>query len=251
MRIHYLIFFILFLTSCGMRKSFVYLQGKQDEIKLLKPNFKIKEGDALGIKVFGTDQQSLDLFNIPGSQILAQNPGVYGPQLGLSSYIVDKDGFIDFPVVGKIKLINLTLLEATELIKFKLKSYISEPKVVIQILNFKISVLGDVLHPGTFFTSIDNLNLIDAIAMAGDLNITGQRKNILLVRIENGIYKQYRIDLTKNDFVKSDLFYLQQNDVIYVESNQAKINSSKVSASWSIAITLASLVITTLNLISR
>jgi polysaccharide export outer membrane protein len=251
MRLHFLIFFILFFTSCGMRKNFVYFQGKQNEIQLLKPNFKIKEGDALGIKVFGTDQQSLDLFNIPGSQIQVQNPGTYGPYLGLNSYIVDKDGYIDFPVIGKIFLKNLNLTESTELIKLKLKSYISEPKVVIQVLNFKISVLGDVLHPGTYFITIDNINLIDAIAMAGDLNITGQRKNILLVRIENGIYKQYRIDLTKNDFVKSDLFYLQQNDVIYVESNQAKINSSKVSASWSIAITLASLVITTLNLISR
>jgi polysaccharide export outer membrane protein len=145
----------------------------------------------------------------------------------------------------------MSLLEISELVKSKIKNYISEPKVNVEILNFKISVLGDVVNPGTFFVSVDKISLLEAISLAGDLNISAKRNNLLIVRFDNGTYKEYRIDLTKKDFINSDVFYLQQNDVIYVEANQAKINSSKVSSSWSIAITLASLVITTLNLISR
>ena len=177
--------------------------------------------------------------------------GIYNPSLSLNSYTVDKDGFIDFPMVGRIKLIGLSIIEASELIKEKLKSYITDPKVNVQILNFKVSVLGDVQNPGTFFISNDRISILEVIALAGDLQATAKRNNLLLVRLENGIYKEFRINLNKKDFVKSDVFYLQQNDIIYVEANQAKINSSKVSSSWSIAVTVASLVITTLNLISR
>jgi polysaccharide export outer membrane protein len=251
MKFFFIILLLFVVPSCGLKKNFNYLQGDNSTLTLNNYTFKIKSGDALGIKVFGSDQESLDLFNIPGSQLQVQNLGVYNPNLALNSYIVDNDGFIDFPVIGKIKISNLNLLEVSELIKSKVKNYISEPKVNIQVLNFKISVLGDVVNPGTFFISADKISLLEAISLAGDLNITAKRTNLLLVRFENGIYKEHRVDLTKKDFVKSDVFYLQQNDIIYIEANQAKINSSKVSSSWSIAITLASLVITTLNLISR
>lgn len=247
----FLFFLISIFSSCGLRKNFVYFQGDQSDIKLTSTNIKIKEGDALGVKVFGCDQESLDFFNIPGSQLQVQNMGIYNPSLSLNSYTVDKDGFIDFPMVGRIKLIGLSINEASELIKEKLKSYITDPKVNVQILNFKVSVLGDVQNPGTFFISNDRISILEVVALAGDLQATAKRNNLLLVRLENGIYKEFRINLNKKDFVKSDVFYLQQNDIIYVEANQAKINSSKVSSSWSIAVTVASLVITTLNLISR
>lgn len=251
MKFYFLILLVFILPSCGLKKNFNYLQGDSSTLALKNHTFKIKSGDALGIKVFGSDQESLDLFNIPGSQLQVQNIGIYTPSLALNSYIVDSDGYIDFPVVGKIKVLNMSLLEISELVKSKIKNYISEPKVNVEILNFKISVLGDVVNPGTFFVSVDKISLLEAISLAGDLNISAKRNNLLIVRFDNGTYKEYRIDLTKKDFINSDVFYLQQNDVIYVEANQAKINSSKVSSSWSIAITLASLVITTLNLISR
>ncbi len=242
---------IIFFTSCGLKKNFNYFQGQNTNSNLKNHTTKIKSGDAIGIKVFGSDQQSLDLFNIPGSQILNQSISGYNTTSALNSYLVNNEGDIDFPMIGKLKVLNLTLEQVSELIKSKIKNYITDPKVIVQILNFKISVIGDVAHPNTFFISTDKISIIEAIALAGDLNITAKRNNIKLVRFENGNYKEYIIDLTKKDFFNSDFFYLQQNDILYIEPNQTKINSSKVSSSWSIAITVASLIITTLNLISR
>ena len=126
-----------------------------------------------------------------------------------------------------------------------------DPKVRIQIQNFKITILGDVKNPGTIEVPNEKITLIEAIGIAGDLNITAKRKNILLLRDENGIKKQYRIDLTNNNFINSPVYYLTQNDVIYIEANQAKINSSNVTGSSSILVAIASLVITTVNIITK
>lgn len=245
----YLIFF-LFISSCGSRKNFNYLQGHIDE-KIEIKNIKLRQGDLIGVKIFGCDLQSLELFNIPGSQTQNQTQGIYSPAVVANGYLINRMGIIDLPLIGEVKLEGLSTLEASETIKLKLKNYITDPKVNVQILNFRITILGDVSRPGTIFISEDKISLLEALGLVGDLNTTAKRSNILLMRNENGILKEHRINLTNKDFLNSPIFFLQQNDFIFVESNQAKINSSKVSSSWSIAITIASLVITTFNFIVR
>ena len=242
--------FLLFITSCGSRKNFNYLQGHIDE-KIEVKNIKLKQGDLIGVKIFGCDQQSLELFNIPGIQNQTQPQGIYSPAIVANGYFINSMGMIDLPLIGEVKLEGLCISEASEAIKLKLKKYITDPKVNVQILNFRITILGDVSRPGTIFISDDKVSLLEALGLVGDLNSTAKRSDILIMRNENGVLKDYRINLTNKDFLNSPTFFLQQNDFIFVEANQAKINSSKVSSSWSIAITIASLVITTFNFIVR
>ena len=242
--------FVLFISSCASRKNFNYLQGHINE-KIENKNIKLKQGDLIGVKIFGCDQQSLELFNIPGSQIQNQPQGIYSPATIANGYFINSKGVIDLPLIGEVNLEGLSIPEGSESIKLKLKKYITDPKVNDQILNFKITILGDVSRPGTIFISEDKISLLEALGLVGDLNTTAKRSDILLMRNENGILKEYRINLTNKDFLNSPVFFLQQNDFIFVESNQAKINSSKVSSSWSVAITIASLLITTFNFIVK
>ena len=255
MKILYNLFFVftslLLFTNCASRKQFVYFQDNIDKKINAEYPLKLKEGDILNIKVFGCDEESIKIFNIPTTNNQNANRNYFSGGTPSNGYLINKIGEIDFPLIGKIKLTELSIEEATDLIKLKLNTYLKDPKVSIQILNFKITILGDVKNPGTIEVPNEKITLIEAIGIAGDLNITAKRKNILLLRDENGIKKQYRIDLTNNNFINSPVYYLTQNDVIYIEANQAKINSSNVTGSSSILVAIASLVITTVNILTK
>jgi polysaccharide export outer membrane protein len=255
MKILYNLFFVftslLLFTNCASRKQFVYFQDNIDKKINAEYPLKLKEGDILNIKVFGCDEESIKIFNIPTTNNQNANRNYFSGGSPSNGYLINKIGEIDFPLIGKIKLTELSIEEATDLIKLKLNTYLKDPKVSIQIQNFKITILGDVKNPGTIEVPNEKITLIEAIGIAGDLNITAKRKNILLLRDENGIKKQYRIDLTNNNFINSQVYYLTQNDIIYIEANQAKINSSNVTGSSSILVAIASLVITTVNILTK
>lgn len=255
MKILYNLFFVftslLLFTNCASRKQFVYFQDNIDKKINAEYPLKLKEGDILNIKVFGCDEESIKIFNIPTTNNQNVIRNYFSGGSPSNGYLINKIGEIDFPLIGKIKLTGLSIEEATDLIKLKLSTYLKDPKVSIQIQNFKITILGDVKNPGTIEVPNEKITLIEAIGIVGDLNITAKRKNILLLRDENGIKKQYRIDLTNNDFINSSAYYLTQNDVIYIEANQAKINSSNVTGSSSILVAIASLVITTVNILTK
>jgi polysaccharide export outer membrane protein len=255
MKILYNLFFVftslLLFTNCASRKNFVYFQDNTDKKINAEYPLKLKKGDILNIKVFGCDEESIKIFNIPTTNNQNANRNYFSGGTPSNGYLINKIGEIDFPLIGKIKLSELSIEEATDLIKFKLNTYLKDPKVSIQIQNFKITILGDVKNPGTIEVPNEKITLIEAIGIAGDLNITAKRKNILLLRDENGIKKQYRIDLTNSNFINSPIYCLEQNDIIYVEANQAKINSSNVSGSSSILVAIASLVITTVNILTK
>jgi polysaccharide export outer membrane protein len=248
-------FFVLMtfflLSNCASRKEFVYFQDNKDTKIDKDHTLKLKEGDILNIKVFGCDEESIKIFNIPMTINQNANRSYFSGGATSNGYLINKSGEIDFPLIGKIKITDLSIEDATEFIKIKLNTYLKDPKVSIQILNFKITVLGDVRNPGTIEVPNEKLTLIEALGIAGDLNLTAIRKNILLLRDEEGIKKQYRIDLTKKEFINSPAYYLVQNDVIYVEANKAKINSSNVTGTSSIIVAIASLVITTVNIILK
>lgn len=242
---------LIFNVGCASKKNFVYFQDQKTIQTKSKFELKLNQGDLLNIQVFGCDEESLKIFNIPSTTSQSSNRGYFIGAAVPQGYLVNNEGEIDFPVIGKIKLEGISLDNAVEIIKTKLSVYLKEPKVNIQIQNFKVSVLGDVKNPGTIQVPNEKITLLEAIGIAGDLNITAIRKNIVVLRDEGSTKKEYRIDLTNKDFIDSPIYYLHQNDVIYVEANQAKINSSNVSGSSSIIVAIASLIITTVNILTK
>jgi hypothetical protein len=145
-------------------------------------------------------------------------------------YLVDKNGEIDFPVLGKIKVEGISRNDLAELLKEKLSVYLKNPIVTIQFQNFKVTILGEVKNPGSYKVASERVSILDALGMAGDLGINGKRKNVLVMR-EQGDEKIFtRVDLTSSEFIDSPFFYLQQNDVVYVEPNKGRIAGGSVSA---------------------
>ena len=137
------------------------------------------------------------------------------------------------------------------MLKDKLKDYLQNPVISIQIQNFRVTILGEVRNPGTFTIPNEKISIIEALGLAGDLTINAVRKNVKVIREENNIKKEYLIDLTKKDFILSPVFYLNQNDIVYIEPNRAKINSSMVSSAAGVFISIATLLVTTINTISK
>ncbi len=145
----------------------------------------------------------------------------------MQTYLIDKNGYIEFPVLGSLAIARLTRLEATALIKEKLDEYLTDPIVTIRLVNFNITVLGEVNNPGTFTIQDEKVSLTEALGLAGDLTIFGNRKNVLLTREVDGQKKFAVFDLTSAKVLASQNYYLAQNDVLYIEPNKARINSSR------------------------
>lgn len=213
---------------------------------------RFREGDLLHIDVSGATPEAVAIFNpIPNISTRANYSGSYrsdNPQV--VGYIIDSKGNINFPVIGKVKAAGKTKLELEKTMVEMLEGHIDTPIINIRLRNFKVSVLGDVKSPGTFTIASERVTLPEAIGIAGDLSITAKRKNVLVIRNTNGKKKEYRIDLTSNEVFNSPVYYLQQNDVVYVEPNQAKMNTSKFSPVYSVLISVSSLIITTVVLIT-
>ena len=228
------VFYILILpivisfTSCGSSKEIVYFQDeiieKNDQIPT-ESELIYKPNDLLTIVVSGLDPEAVKPFNLP---VIANNNSLIKAQgeLKMQTYLVDLNGFIEFPVLGNIKLGGLSRSQATQLLKTKLEDYIKDPIVNIRLANFTVTVLGEVNNPGTFTVEDERISLIEAIGLAGDLTIYGKRENVFLIREDNGIKRFTKFDLTSIKVVNSPNYYLTQNDVIYIEPNKAKVRSS-------------------------
>ena len=251
-RYHFLLFIgvIILCSSCGTTKNFSYFQDLeaylQKEVALSDSaqEIRIKPDDQLGIVVSSVNPQAVTPFNLPIAAALS--PGNL-TQNSLPSYLVDSEGEINFPTLGKIRLAGLSVEEAVNLLQTRLEDYVKDPIVNIQILNFRVSVLGSVNAPGPFYFTGQRVSILDAIANARDLTLYGRRDNVLLIR-ENGEKKEFiRFDLTnsKNVF-SSKHFYLQQNDIIYVESNKEHQKDSQMSQQKQFNLTLISTAITSI-----
>jgi polysaccharide export outer membrane protein len=243
----------MLLWGCNTKKEIVYFQGQPTEYASSSSyNPTIKPDDLLSILVMANDEKSTLLFNLP--QGVGNN--LYGGYAQGSptppGYLVNSAGDIQFPVIGNIHLAGLTRSAAIEVMKEKLSSYIVHPTISIRILNFRVTVLGEVRNPGTFTIPNERITVLEALGIAGDLLITGERENILVIRDEDGKKREYRLDLTSESLFSSPVYYLQQNDVIYVEPNRAKRNASVVNASnTGIVISSLSLLLTSLILIFK
>ena len=229
----------VFFTACTSTKKIIYLQDvvplKQQEIEQ-KYEVIIHGDDLLAIMVNSRDPELALPFNMPMvSYQLGSNAGGQQRVLG---YLVDTNGNIDFPILGEIHVEGLTRMQLTELIKNKLieGDLIKDPIVTVQFLNFKISVMGEVGRPGSLTISGDRITLLEALSMAGDLTIYGRRDRVGVIRENNGKRTILFHDLRSADIFNSPCYYLQQNNIVYVEPNKAKSGQSSINQNNSIGV---------------
>jgi len=218
------------ILGCASSKKVVYLQDiKVDKRVKAACEYRtvIHVDDLLSIIVSCDDIEAALPFNTPmiglGKEVTSGN------QQAALGYLVDKEGYVDFPVLGKLQVDGISRNELADMLKEKLSGYLKNPIVTIQFQNFKVTILGEVKAPGSYKVVSERVSLLDALGMAGDLQINGKRKNVLVMR-EQGDEKIFaRVDLTSSDFIDSPFFYLQQNDVVYVEPNKGRIAGGSVS----------------------
>ncbi len=246
-------FLIILFFSCASRKDIVYYQNIDNLSLKEKSNsyeIKIQPDDLLYIIVSADDTEAVEQFNL--SSIKLTNPGrldLYQGQQMNQLYLVNEAGYINFPILGKMKVSGLTRSELLKVLEEKIGAYIKDPIINLRINNFKVSVLGEVNAPGTYNIGSERITLIEALTMAKDLTIHGIRNNILIIREIDGVKSYNRVDITKADFINSPFYYLGQNDVVYVEPNRNKINGAAVGPNTSVIISATSILITMITLI--
>ena len=246
----------IFLAGCSSYKKVPYMQDPETinaygkEIPLY--DAKIMPKDLLSITVNTTDPQAAAPFNLTVQT--PQNTNINlntTSQPTLQQYLVNNQGEIDFPVLGRLKVGGLTKNEAESMIREKLQPYLKEtPIVTVRMANYKISVLGEVKSPGTFTVSNEKVNVLEALAMAGDMTVYGVRDNVKLIREDaQGKRQIVMLDLTKSDLVLSPYFYLQQNDILYVTPNKTVAKNSGIGNTTTIAISATSILVSIASLI--
>ena len=240
---------ILTISSCASKKELVYFQGDQQSTTKYEEYIpKIQSSDMLAISVSAADIKATEPFN--QQSVYQVNSGVQNNPYA-KVYTVDENGYINYPLIGNVKVGGLTRTEAENELKAKISKYIVNPGVNINFTNFRISVLGEVAKPGNFTIPSERVSILDALGMAGDLTINGVRNNIMVIREQNGQKQTYNVDLTSKEILNSPVYYLAQNDVIYVEPNSAKISSSKFTPNYSLWISVAGVIISVIAVISK
>jgi polysaccharide export outer membrane protein len=229
------VFIVILASGCLQPKDVYYLNGAgSQEISILKEyqDPKVKVGDQLSIFISSSNLESVVVFNLPNFSSTQQSNNMNGggtntnPLLG---FIVDANGEINLPKIGKVKLEGLSFSESKLVLEVKLKEFVKEPIVHIRYLNFRVSVLGEVQSPGTFNVTFQDINIFQAIGLAGDLTMFGKRKSVIVMRNVGDKCQLARLDLTSSEIIKSPFFHLQSGDVVYVEPNPTKL---KVSSSF-------------------
>lgn len=234
----FIITMVLVLGSCGSSKKIAYFQNA-DSLRCAASaglfDAKIMPKDLLTITVSTTDPKAATPFNLAVSGVINSTGQLGGSQSSLQTYLVDNEGYINFPVLGMLKVDGMTKRQCEDFIKGKIKPYMSEaenPIVTVKMASFKVSVTGEVNSPGVYSVDQEKMNILEALAHAGDLTIYGKRDNILLIREDaKGEKCFHRLNLNDANVVNSPFYYLQQNDIIYVEPNSVKTKNSTIGNS--------------------
>jgi polysaccharide export outer membrane protein len=246
---------LMLLTGCLNQRVVYFNSDETSEVQVNRSYTPVfKPNDFLSIVVTADKLDAAAPFNLADSPAIVQptNSGYTSGAPAKSGYLLDSAGMIRMPVLGEVNLLGLNRAEATKMIEEKLKVYLSNPIVHIRILNFKVTVLGDVKNPGTFNIPNERITLLEAIGLAGDLNITGNRTNVRVIRNDGKIEKQFIVDLTSQDIFQSEVYYLDQNDVVYVEPNAAARTQSTVWAKTGpFFISISSLIVSTIAVLSK
>ncbi|QKX06851.1 polysaccharide export protein [Aquimarina sp. TRL1] len=234
LRLFALISIVVSVFSCKTPTDVVYFQNSDNLEEIVSKNsftpvFKVD--DIISVLVSATDMEAARPFNMTqGTSTGASGqPPAGGGQAANPTYLIDENGLIDFPVLGELKVAGLTRIQVKELIKEKLRIYIKEPIVNVRLMNFKITVIGEVNRPGSYTIPNERITIIEALGLAGDLTILGKRENISVIREKDGVNVYHKVNLTSKELFNSPVYYLAQNDVLYVEPNKARVRSSKAN----------------------
>lgn len=226
------LFIATFFSSCVSTKDVTYFQSalpeKDIETFQISNQYiaKIQEGDIISVIVSSLSPEASAMFN----PVMSIPTPVQNTQTNnlppANGYLIDQNGNIKLPLVGELKIAGLSTKEATDIITQKLDKYLQQPTVNLRILNYKVSVMGEVNRPSVYTIPNEKITLPEALSLAGDLTIYGKRNNIMVIRENEGRREFARVDLTKRDLFTSPYYYLHPNDIVYVEPTKGKVTSS-------------------------
>jgi polysaccharide export outer membrane protein len=234
---------VLLTTSCTTQKNLTYLQdlgqtGSETPFPLSRPDYQIQKQDILYIKFFTLNTEINDMLN-GGSQQYSQQMFTYESSFYINGYNVSDSGTITIPIIGDVKVAGISVDQARLTIQEKSKNYLKDATVIVKLLSFKFSVLGEVRKPGSYKNYNNQLTVLEAISMAGDITDFGDRSKILVIRPTKDGSKTYRIDLKKKDVLTSEAYFLLPNDMVIVEPIGSKV--------FQLNIPLISLLFTTIS----
>lgn len=254
----FIVFAVLCMTlgSCGSSKQIAYFQNADSlSYAASKGLFdaKIMPKDLLTITVSTTDPKAATPFNLSVTNTLNATGYLSTGAGSLQTYLVDNDGFINFPVVGQLKVGGMTKRQCENYIRDKILPYMSKtenPIVTVKMASFKVTVAGEVKAPGVFNVDQEKISVIEALARAGDLTIYGKRGNVLLIREDaTGEKSVHRLNLNDANLINSPYYYLQQNDYLYVEPNSVQAKNSAIGSSTTIWISVVSILTSVASLV--
>jgi polysaccharide biosynthesis/export protein len=229
---------LVFFCSCGNTRQMTYIQGAFDTTKLSQvslPDPMIQKGDILNIIVYSDNPEATKIFNqelittaTPGGAggaggAGASGGGIVGNSPSTPGYLVDENGNIEFQELGLLHVVGLTRGQLKDTLAVRLAPFLKNVYFTVRFLNYRFTMLGEINRPGVFSFPSDNLNLFEALGMAGDMTFYGRRDNILVIRETSGVRTFARLDITKPDIITSPYFYLHQNDVVIFEASSKKI----------------------------
>lgn len=252
---------ILFMYACAPAKDIAYFQKVDSKVTISKNQMipaglyeaRIKPKDLLSITVVSSEPDASRMYNLIMPQIeSAANPNALSSMPTLQTYEVDNDGNIEFPIFGKIMVSGLTRYEVEAMLHKKLASAFTKeiPIITIRFTNYSVNILGEVQKPGKFETNTGRMTIFEGLALAGDLTIYGRRDNVKVLREKTDGTKEYiTLNLSDKNIIYSPAYYLEQNDVVYVEPNKSKSRSSNYGAAESFGISSLSVLLTLTSLV--
>jgi len=245
---------LFIFSSCGSRRKIVYFQSSdkvgggifvQDNTEF---NSVIMPNDNLFITVSAINPDAVEVFN---TNTLNRGTNISATGLDMCGYLVDQEGNINFPLVGEVHIGGLTKKDAVLLLQKEISKFVADPVINIRYLNYKIHIIGEVNHPGVYTVTDEKISIPQAIALAGDLTIYGDRQKVQVIRIENGEKQFHFIDLTTPDLFFSPYYYLHQNDVLYVPPNSTRAGSSTYNQNLPLLMSTISVAFTIISFFIR
>lgn len=247
---------VVLMASCNQAKQIAYFKEPDTKGTTLgKASFdaRIKPKDMLSISVVSSEPEASRRYNLFAPQQAGETVTSLYSQPTLQNYLVGNDGVINFPSLGIISVKGISTKELEELLSKKLKPYFSQemPVITIRIVNFSINVLGEVNRPGKYETTNEQITLLQALALASDMTIYGRRDNVKVIRVDSeGVRRVFKVNLNDNSLFNSPAYFLEQNDVIYVEPNKSKSKSSKYGTAESYLISTVSVGISLVTMLA-
>lgn len=218
-----LVILVFLAFSCISHNKLLYLKKENTAALLVEkyekakiPEYRVQPGDRIGIEISSTVATDIEVFKqkFDEDKEKAVDP--------MSGYVVDNNGNINMPLIGEIQVDSLTIAEINEVVKKRLSEYVDFVHVKVRLVNYPITILGDVAAPGTRVINAENINIFEALGYAGDINETGDRRSVKIIRKSKAGTEVIKVDVSNSGIVSSDYYYLHPNDIVYVEPLKAK-----------------------------